>query len=135
MTTSIQCNICFEEYDCNNDIHIPYIIPCGHSFCRGCLTSLDKCPLCCESYVLSKIRKNYQYIELLSNINIQKRNSKPKINWKLGIITVSAITLGVILYSFIGKSDGKKVIDETIKEIPAIISTDSVAEVVITMST
>lgn len=44
------CGMCSEEY--NNQIHLPKILSCNHTFCLDCLTSLAKgfeikCPLGC----------------------------------------------------------------------------------------
>lgn len=48
------CAICFEKF------HIPVTIPCGHTFCRGCITKVwdtkekegfgPQCPLCQEEF-------------------------------------------------------------------------------------
>lgn len=45
-------------------ITIPYVIPCGHSFCRDCIqnygksTTKVKCPLCKMPFNCNKINLN-----------------------------------------------------------------------------
>ena len=34
---AIQCTICLEEYNENNELQIPRLLPCGHTFCCICV--------------------------------------------------------------------------------------------------
>ena len=46
------CGVCMEQY--NNNIHVPKLLPCQHTFCQGCLISWSnaslsssiECPVC-----------------------------------------------------------------------------------------
>ncbi|KAL4003809.1 zinc-RING finger domain family protein [Acanthocheilonema viteae] len=51
------CQVCFEPFKQN--ICIPKLLPCGHSFCHDCVTALKfnsiyifKCPICRYSFPL-----------------------------------------------------------------------------------
>lgn len=78
MYSELSCNICEENYDLNT--RSPLILPCGHTFCSICLTSLSSNPdfLCPEdrssiSLPLSALPKNYSLIRILS-----QESSSPK---------------------------------------------------------
>uniref|UniRef100_A0A1I8EEI9 RING-type domain-containing protein n=1 Tax=Wuchereria bancrofti TaxID=6293 RepID=A0A1I8EEI9_WUCBA len=66
------CQICFEPFKQN--IRIPKLLPCGHSFCNDCITALKfnsicicKCPICRHSFPLrydTKFPTNYSLLGL-----------------------------------------------------------------------
>ncbi|VDO54943.1 unnamed protein product [Onchocerca flexuosa] len=66
--------VCFEPFKQN--ICIPKLLPCGHSFCHICITALKlnsiyicKCPLCRYSFPLrydTNFPINYSLLVLLS---------------------------------------------------------------------
>ena len=39
-----ECSVCYEDYD--DRTHRKQTTPCGHTFCKTCLSKIDKCPLC-----------------------------------------------------------------------------------------
>lgn len=56
--TSI-CDVCGDQY---GTVCLPYLIPCGHTFCRNCLVNINdnnpkgaSCPLCRETFTLEQI--------------------------------------------------------------------------------
>ena len=46
MSNNYECSVCIVDYD--NEVHKPLVLPCSHSFCKKCLTSLQQkhCPMC-----------------------------------------------------------------------------------------
>ncbi|PVF98686.1 hypothetical protein CPB86DRAFT_704603 [Serendipita vermifera] len=53
------CDVCGDQYGV---VCLPYLIPCGHTFCRNCLVSINDnnpkgaaCPLCREAFTLENI--------------------------------------------------------------------------------
>ena len=46
----VSCGVCMEQY--NNNTHVPKLLPCQHTFCQSCLTSIGAgtvdiiCPEC-----------------------------------------------------------------------------------------
>lgn len=70
------CQICFEPFKQN--IRIPKLLPCGHSFCNDCITALKfnsicicKCPICRHSFPLrydTKFPTNYSLLDLLDRL-------------------------------------------------------------------
>ncbi|THU99968.1 hypothetical protein K435DRAFT_657938 [Dendrothele bispora CBS 962.96] len=59
------CDVCLEQYvwegnqEQESTIRTPYVIACGHVFCKTCLESTDPalCPLCRRRYRLDHIKK------------------------------------------------------------------------------
>ncbi|KAG8790940.1 hypothetical protein FRC16_000657 [Serendipita sp. 398] len=53
------CDVCNDQYGV---VCLPYLIPCGHTFCRSCLVNISDnnpkgaaCPLCRERFTLESI--------------------------------------------------------------------------------
>jgi len=46
-----RCDVCLEYYGSDSNSH-PCVIPCGHTFCRRCISNLSPviCPLCRQHY-------------------------------------------------------------------------------------
>lgn len=76
----MECKICYELYD--EQYHYPYIINCGHTFCRLCIEKLlneenegntenneihKKCPICRTS--INTSIKNYDLVTSIRKIN------------------------------------------------------------------
>ncbi|XP_018010364.1 tripartite motif-containing protein 2-like [Hyalella azteca] len=59
----LECEICAEEFDENN--HKPLFLPCGHTYCYTCISSLLKnpqsrlCPKCRKEISVHGIQVNY----------------------------------------------------------------------------
>ena len=57
MSTTNQCNICYEDIKSINNC----VTPCGHSFCFGCISKClsinNTCP-CCRTEIAEKIEKD-----------------------------------------------------------------------------
>lgn len=53
------CDVCLEVYNWGNTAQLPHAIPCGHVFCKTCLTSVTppKCPLCRKTFVPTTAKK------------------------------------------------------------------------------
>ncbi|KAG7440761.1 uncharacterized protein BT62DRAFT_571449 [Guyanagaster necrorhizus] len=52
-----QCDICFSTYAWDQPEQAPHVIPCGHTFCKECLTNITSitnrpptCPLCRKGF-------------------------------------------------------------------------------------
>ncbi|KAK0443120.1 uncharacterized protein EV420DRAFT_1278109 [Desarmillaria tabescens] len=52
-----QCDICFSTYAWDEPDQAPHVIPCGHTFCKDCLTNITSiadrpptCPLCRKGF-------------------------------------------------------------------------------------
>jgi hypothetical protein len=73
----LNCGICFENFNPESKDNIPYVIPCGHSFCYTCLDrtsqSGKKCVLCKKSY--QSFQKNFQMVEALDFLNGNIKNA------------------------------------------------------------
>jgi protein-L-isoaspartate(D-aspartate) O-methyltransferase len=73
----LQCPVCFHEFNC--DDRVPLVLYCGHSFCLGCIQSMDRrmgaiiCPHCRNRDYrgVSHIKKN---ILLLQTFSTHHRN-------------------------------------------------------------
>ena len=71
MNEFTKCSICFESYDAVN--RIPLLLPCQHSFCKGCLRGLVRgassidCPMCRVNHNLrfEDVQKNRMIIQML----------------------------------------------------------------------
>ena len=57
LLNSVSCGVCLQQYD--NKTHVPKILPCQHTFCQSCLTSIHshngdgvnfECPVCRKKY-------------------------------------------------------------------------------------
>jgi hypothetical protein len=59
---AIQCTICLEEYNENNELQIPRLLPCGHTFCTACLKGFFgqkqphtvECPTCMAKHQIPR---------------------------------------------------------------------------------
>lgn len=51
ISKSSRCDVCLEYYGSDSNTH-PCVIPCGHTFCRRCISNLSSvtCPLCRQHY-------------------------------------------------------------------------------------
>lgn len=56
---SSHCDVCLEVYNWDTPAQLPHAIPCGHVFCKTCLTSTTppKCPLCRKKFVSNTANK------------------------------------------------------------------------------
>ena len=98
----MECEKCFCQWDL--EVHIPKILPCGHTICQQCLLSLLhqsnsseltsnlKCPLCQDEHQtisskedISNLKENQLLISLTDKIE----NQKKKININGTSISVS----------------------------------------------
>lgn len=70
----LNCTICTEDY---NQVRIPKILICGHTFCEPCLDRIKsplslKCPNCkSETPPSSKLTTNYALIDVIERVGIQ----------------------------------------------------------------
>ncbi|TFK18443.1 hypothetical protein FA15DRAFT_627904 [Coprinopsis marcescibilis] len=55
---SSRCDVCLDAFSWETDM-APYAIPCGHVFCKTCLTAVvpPKCPLCRKNYDPERLKK------------------------------------------------------------------------------
>ena len=68
---SFECKVCFSPY--NDTDKVPLILPCGHTYCEGCIKSLYKnrrieCPNRCKTFQfnsLSAIKKNFEIVQAI----------------------------------------------------------------------
>ncbi|TFK36277.1 hypothetical protein BDQ12DRAFT_654772, partial [Crucibulum laeve] len=53
------CDICLDPYSWETPECTPHAIPCGHIFCRRCLSHVDPptCPLCRKAYTSERFKK------------------------------------------------------------------------------
>ena len=72
-----ECIICFQTF---ND---PYITKCGHTFCKECIQEVvnrqHKCPVCNQECHEQDLVRNFNFGELLANI--QKERDAEKKRW------------------------------------------------------
>lgn len=77
------CGICTKEFD--EEIHIPRVLPCLHTFCQGCMKRILKgnlmvCPFCKVEYALPSdgvyvFPKDSTRRNLIEFLNVRKRSS------------------------------------------------------------
>ena len=78
----MSCSICMEQY--NNESHVPKLLPCQHTFCLSCLTSMDKasivetritCPVCRSKHSIPRrgFTTNRAVLDIVEEL--QKENS------------------------------------------------------------
>ena len=54
----MECSICLNNWDAK--LHIPRLLPCGHTFCQSCLTLMLEqkgqvtCSLCMQAFSFKK---------------------------------------------------------------------------------
>ena len=58
----MDCKICFEKFDTRSTMPI-VCIPCGHCFCKRCVSHLTKCSIC-RTYIKDK-KPNYGLLDVL----------------------------------------------------------------------
>lgn len=74
---NLNCQICTNQYD--DQVHIPIIVPCGHTFCKDCIkkmitaNSIKKCPICKKACLTLNINELVPNYELISLITVAKR--------------------------------------------------------------
>lgn len=70
-----ECPVCIEAY--NEDVHCPRNLPCGHSACTACCTTLlsgevsPECPLCKQNFRAVRVLdlpKNFGLISVISEL-------------------------------------------------------------------
>lgn len=66
------CSVCFEEY--NQEVRVPLMLSCGHTFCSGCLLQIPtpmKCPHCRveEKRALSELPKNILVYQIQAQLS------------------------------------------------------------------
>lgn len=76
MEEALICKVCYEQY--NLESRCPINLPCGHTFCKNCISSLQnrgsaKCPLCKAMATFQTLPKAFAIIEILEALH-----SKPK---------------------------------------------------------
>ena len=70
----LRCPICKIYYDSN--IHIPFVISCGHTFCKQCIfnNSNNKCPLDSNINTFKLYIRNIQLEEIVNKILINNKD-------------------------------------------------------------
>lgn len=85
MEDLVVCSICLEDFkECSP--HHPRMLPCGHSFCHGCLakmassgkvdTASFECPKCRRTTAFTKVEElpiNYDFIALLNHLQERRK--------------------------------------------------------------
>ena len=90
MNHTIHCEICIEQFT-HKEGYVPRVLPCGHTFCEGCIEKLKSlrrnrnvqrrnvtfdytvsCPRCWKETILNKcsstLPKNYSYLDLIEEV-------------------------------------------------------------------
>ena len=76
METIGSCSVCYETYE-ENGAKEPHTLPCGHTFCLGCIELLVKrdkpqCPVCraelSKSTPLDSYPKNFSLIQTINTL-------------------------------------------------------------------
>jgi hypothetical protein len=62
------CKVCYDRY--NSESRCPINLPCGHTFCKNCISSLQKrgpakCPLCKATASSQTLPKAFAILEIL----------------------------------------------------------------------
>ena len=96
----ISCEVCAEPFT-HNEGYVPRVLPCGHTFCEGCIEKLQtikrhkqdhgrrlvtfnysvSCPRCMNETVLNKcsstLPKNYSYLDLIEDVLEKQKDICP----------------------------------------------------------
>ncbi|XP_049745983.1 E3 ubiquitin-protein ligase TRIM21-like [Elephas maximus indicus] len=75
MWEEVTCCVCLDPFV------EPVIIECGHSFCRGCISTVGKdggssCPLCRQKFLLRNIRPNWQLANMMDILRQMDQSTK-----------------------------------------------------------
>ena len=80
-----KCNICYNFY--SND-SLPYVLKCGHTFCKNCIQKIYKkeekqiqCAFDKKTYTLESIAEvpiNFSYLQILKSISKLQINNNCK---------------------------------------------------------
>ncbi|KAK0216834.1 hypothetical protein IW262DRAFT_1257115, partial [Armillaria fumosa] len=89
------CDVCFSTYAWDEPDQAPHVIPCGHTFCKVCLTNITSvddrpptCPLCRKGFKRDpvKIRRLHangppadevKYTDLLERLVLAWKQTEP----------------------------------------------------------
>ena len=98
---AVFCEICAEKFT-HIEGHVPRVLPCGHTFCEGCIQKLKKrkktysrrnestiatdrtyiyvsCPRCKNEAKLTTLPKNYNFLDLIEEVfETQKKEVCPE---------------------------------------------------------
>ena len=88
----LECQLCCDRFDTEKPGHLPKLLPCGHTFCAGCIDkSIEmshhrndaatlQCPVCKESVLIplnaTQLRNNYTIMSLLASFASSENKSK-----------------------------------------------------------
>ena len=66
-----ECGICSEDYDADVQSKKPYVLQCGHTYCKQCLDQVSACPFCRKPF--REKTPNFLVISLLEKENERRR--------------------------------------------------------------
>ena len=84
----LECELCRENFEADQPSKFPKLLPCGHTFCAGCINKLIgkdlsgiwHCPVCRNASKVplnaSELTTNYTIMGLLGRLTITARCSK-----------------------------------------------------------
>ena len=65
---SVSCTICFNNYE--RVKYEPCTLICGHTFCKGCASISQRCPICKKvSGSVDELQPNYEMMNMIDNNN------------------------------------------------------------------
>lgn len=65
---ALRCGVCFESYEADG-LHVPHVLPCGHSLCGSCISHLNprECPFDRSVLPFNDFPRNFTIIGLLGS--------------------------------------------------------------------
>ncbi|KIY72321.1 hypothetical protein CYLTODRAFT_418101 [Cylindrobasidium torrendii FP15055 ss-10] len=58
LSSASVCDVCYEPFNISaNARKAPHSIPCGHVFCKSCLSTLSQCPSCRRQFEQGQVRR------------------------------------------------------------------------------
>jgi ubiquitin-large subunit ribosomal protein L40e len=65
---ALRCGVCFETYEADG-LHVPHVLPCGHSLCGSCISHLNprECPFDRSVLPFNDFPRNFTIIGLLGS--------------------------------------------------------------------
>eukprot|EP01067_Filipodium_phascolosomae_P000398 Filipodium_phascolosomae@DN1316_c0_g1_i1.p1 len=77
------CTVCMESYDGSS--HKPMVLPCGHSLCSNCASTLERsrrcvCPACRSPFESSTLQPNFTLIQIIGSLEKEGDRNRDALN-------------------------------------------------------
>ena len=77
--SALECLICREKLEAGKPSFMPKVLPCGHTFCDGCIDRSFQCPVCKEAFPApssaAQLKTSFAKMNILTKMS--SREKKP----------------------------------------------------------